>query len=287
MREQFCWEGFPDRINTKYIGRKVYFYECTDSTNVRAGLLASCKPGESAEEGAWHVSREEETCAGHGTLVVAGMQTAGRGRRGREWESPAGKNLYFTLILKPDFAPDKASMLTLVMALAVARAVEKIAGIPCGIKWPNDIVAGNRKICGILTEMRVAQGRIAHVLVGVGINVGKQHFPPELVDKATDIETECGKGISKQALLTAVMEAFEEEYELFLETLDLSGLRERYNSCLVNCNREVRVLDPKGEFAGRALGINDAGELLVELPDGSVTEVYAGEVSVRGLYGYV
>ncbi len=301
--EKYRWDKFPDRLQTKYIGKRIFFYECTDSTNVRAKLLAEGREGYGypcSEHGESHgdlgVSansdmpecRDGSTRAEHhGTLVAADCQTAGRGRRGREWDSPAGKNIYFTLLLKPDFAPDKAPMLTLVMAMAVARGVEKIIGTPCSIKWPNDLVINGRKICGILTEMSVEQGRIAHVLIGVGINVNKQQFAPELVDKATDMETECGRSVSRQELLQTILEAFEEEYELFCKTCDLSGIRERYNACLVNSDREVRVLDPKGEYTGIARGINDVGELLVELPDGSVAEVYAGEVSVRGIYGYV
>lgn len=262
-----------EKMQTKQIGRTVHFFERIDSTNVRAKLEA--KQG-----------------AEHGTIIAADMQTAGRGRRGRQWSSPAGKNLYFTLILKPDFSPEKASMLTLVMAMAVTRGLAKklsqwnLEGA-LGIKWPNDLVMNGKKICGILTEMSVEQSRIDYLVIGVGINVEKQEFEPELVDKATSLEAECGQVISKSELLADIMQAFEEEYEAFLETCDLSGLRERYNYCLVNCGREVRVLDPQGEFSGIARGINECGELLVEQEGGTVTAVYAGEVSVRGIYGYV
>lgn len=274
-------------------GRNVHFYESIDSTNVQAKRMA-----------------EED--APSGTVIVADMQTAGRGRRGRIWESPAGTNLYFTLIVRPDLSPDKASMLTLVMALAVAKGVEgimnevgdkarKIFGGEqqisnvithplLQIKWPNDIIINGRKVCGILTEMCLQtgkQGKISHVLIGVGVNVQKQDFAPELVDKATDIETECGQKISRKDLLAGILEAFEEYYAIFERCGNLAELRELYNRKLVNRGREVRVLDPQGEFTGIATGINDTGELCVTLPDGSVTQVYAGEVSVRGIYGYV
>ena len=321
MSESFPWEEISGRIETESIGQKIYFYENTDSTNIRARLLAEgCEEHggslEAKTEGVGGLGRtaedvcKEGKCAGapHGTVVVAEAQSAGRGRRGRAWESPAGKNLYFTLILKPDFAPDKAAMLTLVMAMAVKRGLVhtlqakqragaqgnkesssrgKAHGDIFGIKWPNDLVVNGRKICGILTELSVVQGQIAHVLIGVGINVKKQQFAPELADNATDVETECGQAVSRQELLEAVLKAFEEEYKLFLETCDLSRIKERYNACLVNVDREVRVLDPKEEYTGVARGINSAGELLLELPDGRISEVYAGEVSVRGIYGYV
>uniref|UniRef100_UPI0040578020 biotin--[acetyl-CoA-carboxylase] ligase n=1 Tax=Acetatifactor sp. TaxID=1872090 RepID=UPI0040578020 len=254
--------------------RPVYYFEQTDSTNIRA-------------------KQEAQAGAADGTVIVADMQTAGKGRRGRSWESPAGTNLYFTLIVKPDFSAEKASMLTLVMALAVAKGIEHTMGNisdKLQIKWPNDIIINSRKVCGILTEMSLdaeTPGKIAHVLIGVGINVHKQQFSKELMDKATDIETECGQAVSRKELLKAVLEFFEEYYQIFTQSGDLSKLQELYNSRLVNKGREVRVLDPQGEFTGMADGINETGELCVTLPDGSITRVYAGEVSVRGIYGYV
>ena len=267
-KDIFDGESIQKSLLTSTMGCEICFYESIDSTNILAGQMA--KNG-----------------AAHGTLVVADRQTAGRGRRGRVWESPAGRNLYFTLILRPNLVPDKASMLTLVMAQAVKHAVSRHVEAACGIKWPNDLVMNSKKICGILTEMYVDAGSIGYVLIGVGVNVGIQEFPEELLDKATSIEAESEKKPDRKLLLAEILKAFEEEYEIFLEKQDLSGLREKYNACLVNCGREVRVLDPKGDYSGVALGINDTGELLVELPDKSLKTIYAGEVSVRGVYGYV
>ena len=252
----------------KWAGKERICFDVTDSTNVRAAVAAA--------EG-----------AAHGTLVTAQAQTAGRGRRGRSWSSPAGVNLYFSLLLRPEFAPEKAPMLTLVMALAVLRAVRKECGDLCGIKWPNDLVIGGRKVCGILTELRLQQMQIEHVIVGVGINVKEQIFPEETADKATCLERETGKKIEKEILLESILEAFEECYEKFLETEDLSGLKEEYENCLLNKDAGVRVLDPQGEYEGIARGITPGGELLVETTGGQLREVYAGEVSVRGIYGYV
>lgn len=287
MKKQYSREAILGGMQTKYIGRTVHFYDCTDSTNVRAGELAvRLEQAMDASEALTLPSDGRGDCErAHGHLVVADTQTAGKGRRGRSWESPAGKNIYFSLILKPDFAPDKAPMLTLVMAMAVFRALEHYGSL--GIKWPNDIVLNGKKICGILTEMSLQQNRIGHVVIGVGINVKKQDFPEELVDKATSLEAECGQAFSRTLILQEIMSAFEEEYERFLQTEDLSGIVERYNAGLINRDREVRVLDPKGEYSGVARGIDDKGELIVELPDGSYCNVYAGEVSVRGIYGYV
>jgi len=267
-KEVFGRNELESRMKTKWAGHPVHFYESLDSTNLQAKL--------DAERG-----------AGQGTLVVADMQTAGRGRRGRAWSSPAGINVYFTLILKPQFPPDKASMITLVMALAVAEGIREACGVEAGIKWPNDIVVGGKKVCGMLTEMSVERGYIHYVVVGAGVNVGLQKFPEEIAETAVSLEQECGRKIPRAVLVADIMKAFEKYYENFLEHLDLAGLQKIYNRLLVNCGREVRVLDPKGEFRGVSHGINDVGELLVEREDGTVTAVYAGEVSVRGVYGYV
>ncbi len=244
------------------------YLERTGSTNQDAKRLA--------EEGAQD-----------GTLVVTDCQETGKGRRGRGWVSPPGINIYFTLLLRPQFQPDKASMLTLVMALSVAQAIERRTGYIPGIKWPNDIVMDGKKVCGILTEMTLEEEYIQSVVIGVGINVGQTDFPEEIKDKATSLALKCGTGTARSSLIAGIMERFEKNYALFEKNLDLSDLKDTYETYLVNKNREVRILDPAGEFEGRAEGINEKGELLIELPDGSVRRVYAGEVSVRGLYGYV
>lgn len=266
--EIYTQNELTSRIQTDWAGRKVCFYDCIGSSNIEAKRLA--------DEG-----------APHGTLVVADMQTAGRGRRGRSWTSPAGINIYYTLLLKPDFAPDKAPMLTLVMAHSVARAIQEETGLEAGIKWPNDIVVEGKKVCGILTEMSVEEDYIRNVVIGVGINVHEQTFAPELADKATCLDAVYGGRINRSRLLAAVMKAFEEDYGNFAAQGSLAALRDSYNALLVNMDREVCVLDPAGEYRGTAHGITDTGELIVELPDGGMREVFAGEVSVRGIYGYV
>ena len=273
--EVYNQADIQSRLRTKWVGHPLLFFDSIDSTNLRA-------------------KREAEQGAENGLLVVADMQSAGRGRRGRGWESPGGTNIYYTLMLKPDFTADCAPMLTLVMALAVAKGIRQTlrrdneeAAAKVGIKWPNDIVVDGKKVCGILTEMSMEQSYIQYIVIGVGINVRKQEFPEEIRDRAAAIDEQCGFRISRSRLIADIMEAFEEDYEIFLQTHDLKGLRASYAQLLVNQDREVCVLDPKGEYRGIARGINDRGELLVERQDGTVEEVYAGEVSVRGIYGYV
>lgn len=256
------------RIRTVWAGSELHFYRITGSTN----LLAK---------------QAGEEDAPHGALFVADEQTAGRGRRGRSWQSPPGANIYFTILLRPDFAPDQASMLTLVMAHSVACAIHRITGLEPSIKWPNDVLLEGKKVCGILTEMSVEREYIHYVVCGVGINVVSQDFPEGIREHATSVEEVYGQAVSKGVLLQYVMEAFEQDYDAFVAAGDLTPLLESYNGMLVNRDRRVRVLDPMGEWEGIARGINAGGELLVEDIEGGIQNIFAGEVSVRGIYGYV
>lgn len=258
------------RIKTRRLGRKVVYFEETDSTNIQAKKLA--------EDGAVD-----------GTLVVADMQTAGKGRRGRIWQQRPGTMVSMTLILKPEFAPDKASMLTLLAAHSVSGAIEKLTGLQALIKWPNDIVINRKKAVGILTEMSLSleQDSIHYVIVGIGINTNITAFPAEIQDTATSLLLESGKKVSRSELIATVMDYFEKDYDLFLKTEDMSSILEDYNAHLVSRDREVRVLDPKGEYTGISRGVDNVGQLTVETPENGIVRVYAGEVSVRGLYGYV
>lgn len=233
------------------------------------------------------INRMTEEGAPQGTLAVADVQTGGKGRRGHVWESPSGVHLAMSFLLRPAFAPDRASMLTLIAALAGKRAVEELAGVSVQIKWPNDLIIQGRKICGILTEMRLEEDYIAQVVVGMGFNVGQDHFEGDLADKATSLYMETGKRWSRAWLCCLVMKYFAELYSRFEETCSLEFLREEYNACLVNRGREVRILAPEGEWRGIAQEIDREGALLVALKDGSLRKVTSGEVSVRGIYGYV
>lgn len=256
------------RLDGGWIGTRVYFAEEVDSTNTWGKRLA--------EEG-----------APHGTLIVADEQTQGRGRRGRSWKSPKGTNISMTLILRPDLEPSRASMLTIVMGLSVAQGLKELLELPIEIKWPNDAVLNGHKLCGILTEMSAQIDYINYVVVGTGINVNLPEIPEDLKEIATSLLIETGHTVNRAEVIGAVMRAFARNYESFIETGDLSGLRDAYNEILANRDRQVRVLDPKDPYEGVALGINPRGELLVRKEDGSVSEVYAGEVSVRGLYSYI
>lgn len=231
------------------------------------------------------IKRLAKEGASEGTLALAEFQSAGRGRLGRSWEVPEGTSVMMSILLRPKFEPQYAPTLTLVMGMAVAKAVKNL-GFDVSIKWPNDVVVSHKKICGILTEMGVRDGKIDYAVIGVGINVNIKEFPEEMADKATSLYLESGKEFDRSQIPGLVMEAFEEYYEKFAATCDLSGLKEEYESILANYNQPVRVL-AKEPYEGVARGITDGGELLVEKTDGTIVAVSAGEVSVRGLYSYV
>lgn len=225
--------------------------------------------------------------AENGCVLASDRQTAGKGRLGRTWVSPAGENIYFSILLRPAYAPEKASPVTLVMGLSVCQAVREAAGLPAMIKWPNDVVVDGRKVCGILTEMKAVPGRIEYVIIGTGINVHQRDFAPEIADKAVSVDLAAGRRISRGSILAEVLARFAENYETFCETEDLSGLTEAYNDLLINRGRRVRIEDPRGAYEAVSQGICPDGSLSVALPGGEIREIMSGEVSVRGIYGYV
>lgn len=230
--------------------------------------------------------REAEAGAADGTVLVADTQTAGKGRRGRSWSSPSGYAAYMSIVLRPSILPERASMVTLVAGLSVASAIRSM-GLEAKIKWPNDVVISGKKVCGILTEMSTQMEEINYLVLGIGINVNMTDFPEEIRDKATSICLESGKMVKRAELIAVVLRKFSIYYDKFLQCEDLSAIQDEYNSMLINCNRRIRVLQPENGYEGTSDGINEKGELLVTKDDGTQVNVYAGEVSVRGLYGYV
>ncbi len=255
-------------MHTEWVAKEVLYFDTIDSTNTKAQELA-------------------EKGYPSGTLVVADKQESGKGRRGRSWVSPSGTGIFMTLMIKPDINPNNASMLTLVAALAVAKAITSVTGEEAMIKWPNDIVVNGKKVCGILTEMNAQFDYINHIVVGIGINVHNESFPEEISQMASSLMIEAGgKRFHRAQIIAETMSYFEQYYDTFLKTQDLSALVREYDELLVNRNKSVRVLDPKEPFDGKAMGITPKGELIVDTWE-SRKLVSSGEVSVRGIYGYV
>ena len=282
----FDREQIAAKLKTAWAGRPLIYREETGSTNDDIfALAAQGYP--------------------HGTLLVASRQTAGKGRRGRTWISPREGNIYMSILLKPDLPPDVTPMLTVVMALSVyqasldvvsaqdASSEEDAARCRFGIKWPNDIVVSvdggpYRKLCGILTEMRMEDREISAITIGIGLNVNQTEFASEIAENATSYSLALGRKINRAALTAWTWNHFEENYNLFAQTQDFSKLHDAYEEGLVNKGRAVHVLDPRAPFTGTAVGINLQGELLVQPDDGSqVRTIASGEVSVRGVQGYV
>ncbi len=251
-------------LKTKTMGQSIYFYEETDTTNNRARELAL---GGAPE----------------GTLVVAEKQTAGRGRRGKVWESPLGTGIWMSLVLRPQIMPAEASVLTLLCGLATAEAIEAETGLSAGIKWPNDILINGKKAVGILTEMDCEMSEVHFVIPGIGINVNTASFPPEIADIATSLYLECGKTVSRRRLVHKVLERLEEHYETFLRTGSFTAMLEDYRKHCITLGKEVHVLGREPFFA-EALDITPEGELLVRRADNGKEEVvFSGEVSIRGV----
>ena len=249
--------------------RRVYRYETVGSTNTE--LMALARQG-----------------AAEGTVVLARQQTAGRGRMGRSFQSPAGKGLFFSVLWRPDCAPEKLLPLTALSAVAVCRAVQRVTGVRPQIKWPNDLVLGGRKLAGILTEMSLEgeSGHVSHVVVGIGINVHQQpeDFTGEVADIATSLDLSLGGKVCRARLAAALLEEMDYLRREVLFTPE-RWLADYRVACL-NVGRTVRLLQGNARETVQALRIDEQYGLVVRHEDGSVETVRSGEVSVRGLYGY-
>lgn len=255
-------------LKTSLIGQKVIAYDQVDSTNKEAKKLAL------------HGAVE-------GTVIVADEQINGKGRRGRNWVSPKGTGIWMSILLRPNIRPENASMITLVAGLAVCKAIEKITNIKPLIKWPNDIVINGKKICGILTEMSSEIDYINFVVVGIGINVNTKKFPEEIDSIATSLKLQGNKTYKRKDILKKILEEFEICYNKYLKTEDLQKIIDEYNCYCVNISREVIVKCKDIDITGTVKCVTPKGELIVTDSTGKDIVITSGEVSVRGIYGYV
>ncbi|HHW66192.1 MAG: biotin--[acetyl-CoA-carboxylase] ligase [Defluviitaleaceae bacterium] len=255
-------------LKTKWLGRKIVHYHQIDSTNKEAKKLAA--------------SGEKE-----GTIVISEEQLAGRGRLGRTWISPAGTGIWMSVILRPSIAPTDASKITLLAGLAVCEGIKEATGLPVQIKWPNDLVLHNKKICGILTEMSAEMEKINYIILGIGINVNTDSFPEDLKNTATSLKIEGEKEYDRKEIVKAILMYLEQYYELYMKNQDMEDLLEKYKNHCLTLGKEVKIIHRNEEFIGKAVDLSKEGELMVEKQDGQVITVFSGEVSVRGLYGYI
>jgi len=221
--------------------------------------------------------------APEGTLVVTEEQTAGRGRRGRSWNCPFGRGLLFSLVLRPPVRPACAPQVTMVAAVALARAIEKVTGLAPGIKWPNDLLLEGKKVCGILTEMDAEPEVINSVVIGVGLNANLAEGELE-PGRATSLKLQAGKDIGRVRLLQEALRQLEEWYRIW-QVGGFTVIRAEWEKRSVTLDRLVRVRLGDISLAGRAVGVDEEGALLLELPDGATQRLLAGEVTFEDSYG--
>lgn len=245
-------------LQTSYIGHDIRHFFEVDSTNEVAKELA--------EEG-----------ASEGTIVIAEVQRRGKGRRGKRWLSPEG-GVWMTIILRPDIPLAKAPLLTLITGVAVAETLKTRCGLDVGIKWPNDILIGEKKVCGILTEVSENRGALEYVVLGIGIdlNVDVEDFPLDLKEGATSLKNELDREIYGVELVQKFLEKFEEVYEEFKEGqfLDILAQWRRLSTTI---GRQVEVHKKGRLVVGEAVGINREGALILEEEDGTLLKVISGE----------
>lgn len=222
-----------------------------------------------------------------GSLIISELQIDGRGRLGRNWESPKGSGIWMSLVLRPDLAPTKASKITQITAAAVVIAVNKIYNLDAKIKWPNDIVVDGKKICGILTEMNAELNNINYVVVGIGVNVNTEEFPNELIEKATSISKLTLKKSNRIPLIGQILKTFEELYTGYLDGYDFENILEINKKYSATIGKDVVVRRRNDIVKGFAYDLNKEGELLIRKEDDQIETVYYGEVSVRGINGYI
>lgn len=250
------------------VGRTLVRLDCVDSTNREIKRLAAQN-------------------APDGLVVTARRQTAGRGRSGRSFHSPEGCGLYLSALLRPQLPPEAVAHLTAWTAVAVCDAIQSVCRVRPQIKWINDLILNGKKLCGILTELLVTNGKPGGVVVGIGINVNHrtEDFPPELREQATSLSLELGHPVDVQALTRELILALDRLYAAF--PAQKEDYLRRYRADCLTTGHPVLLTTPTHAREAVALDIDEDFCLLVELPDGTREAVRTGEASVRGLHGYL
>ena len=254
---------------TRAVGQELLYFGELDSTNtyLKQLVLQGAKDG---------------------TVVIADYQTAGRGRMERVFQSPAGKGLYLSVLLRPDLPPERFLPVTALAGVAVCDAVETLCGERPGLKWPNDPVLHGRKLAGILTELVIGEDGKPAIVLGIGVNVSQmeEDFTPDVANMATSLLRE-GYQVSREALAAELLRRLDEMYRALIAD-DLENWRQRYCRDCVNLGKAVQLLRPDGtREQAIAIDVDRELGLIVQLQDCTVKTIYTGEVSVRGLYGYV
>ena len=246
----------------------LYYFNTIDSTNTRAKQMAA--------EG-----------APHGTVLVADCQTGGRGRMGRSFHSPAGSGIYLSMILRPECPAQDLMHLTCAVAVAAADGIEFATGLRPGIKWTNDLVVRQKKLGGILTELSLdSQGNAEYAIVGIGINCNQhaEDFPGDIREIATSLHLCTKKRIDRPSVIAQILVALEKMSKALHDT---DAVLSRYRSDCITIGKEISLLRGDEIRHGKALDVDESGALIVKFSDGQTQTVQSGEVSIRGMYGYV
>lgn len=258
-------ENISHNLATEFIGKKVIHLKTVGSTNDYAKEIGNKVNG--------------------GTLVISEQQTKGKGRLGRSWKSKSGDGIWMSLIIKPKIEPYKAPFLTLVAGASIVVALRKL-GVDASIKWPNDIIVNNKKICGILTELSAEMERVNYVVVGPGINVKTLEFPDEIEDKATSLYKE-GYKISRVDIVRQFCVEFEKLYKAYILDGDRKttiNICREYSPII---NKEIYIIKNNKKELVKCIDINENGNLVIKERNGQVKEIMSGEISIRGVKGYV
>jgi len=252
-----------EKLQGKRIGRDLYLYPEIDSTNSAAFSLGHAHAGE-------------------GTVVIADSQAQGRGRLRRPWQSPPGRNLYTSILLKPPIEPSAAPQLTLLAGVAVADLLSSYCPGSVRLKWPNDVQIGGKKVCGILAEMRTSGHGIDYVVMGIGINVniGKGEFDEAFRDLATSLREETGRTLPRQELAVGLYEHFEACYTLYLAE-GFGPLKERWLKFARIVGEQIEVIFREEIQGGEVAGLDDSGALLLRGDDGLLRRIIAGDATVK------
>lgn len=265
QEDLLTYQNISNKLETKIMGNNIVHFETIDSTNNYAKKVAS---------------QELE-----GTVIISEEQTKGKGRIGRPWHSKSKEGIWMSIILKPNMIPQKAPFITLIAGASIVKALNDI-GVETTIKWPNDIIINNKKIAGILTELSAEIERINYIVLGIGINVKTMEFSQEISEIATSLYKE-GHTISRVDTIRKILKEFEYLYLKYInegskeETLDIYR---QYSSII---GKDVYLIKDEEKELVRCLDINREGNLVVQTKDNIIRELISGEVSIRGVKGYV
>lgn len=253
------------KLNTKFIGRNILHFDTIESTNDYLKKI-----GNEIEEG---------------TVVISEEQTKGKGRLGRSWKSKSGEGIWMSIILKPSIVPYKTPFITLIAGAAIVKALDKL-NVKVQIKWPNDIVINNKKICGILTELSAEIERVNYVIVGIGMNVKNTDFDDELSEKATSLYKE-NYILNRVDIVREIFYEFEKLYIDYIESgnnEEIIRICRQYSAVI---NKDIYIIKNDEKELVRCVDINENGNLIVKYSNGYIKEIISGEVSIRGVKGYV